>query len=143
MVPQDPNDEPASALLERIREARATQPKERKPRVVKPKKQQVNLGFEANTQTSSETQIVAGAGSVQAPLFPVGEADVKRLEDVPADHLTRTIKERRRDALALEAKALWQASDLSIDDFYVQLGREVGSGLLRINGDQPSLVEIA
>jgi type I restriction enzyme, S subunit len=34
LVPQDPNDEPATALLERIREARATQPANRSRRMV-------------------------------------------------------------------------------------------------------------
>ena len=58
---------------------------------------------------------------------------MKRLEDVPSNHLTQTIKERDPDANALEAKTLWQASDLSIDDFYLQFSREVSDGFLRVN----------
>lgn len=116
LVPQDPTDEPASVLLERIRAAREMQPTtkpERKPRTPRTK-----------------------------PLKAGGES-VKRLEDVPSDHLTQTIKERGPNQNALEAKTLWQASDLNIDDFYQQLSREVSGGLLRVNGDQPAIIEAA
>jgi hypothetical protein len=47
-VPQDPDDEPASVLLERIREQRATsQPANKKARPASKKKKQAGLFEEA------------------------------------------------------------------------------------------------
>jgi type I restriction enzyme, S subunit len=146
LVPQDPNDEPATVLLERIREARASQPKQRKPRQTKTIRQGAAVGGMIPSITvtpPSGSAEITPSRSDQASLFTAGGQTVKRLEDVTPDHLTRTITQRGRNELALEAKTLWQASELSIDDFYVQLGREVTGGLLRVNGDQPALVEVA
>jgi type I restriction enzyme, S subunit len=143
LVPQDPNDEPATVLLERIREARASQPKERKPRQTKHKTHQVSSRGGGSLQAFGQGEVETPPSTDQASLFTAGGQTVKRLEDVTPDHLTRTITQRGRNELALEAKTLWQASELSIDDFYVQLGREVTGGLLRVNGDQPALVEVA
>lgn len=116
LVPQDPTDEPASVLLERIQAARALEtavPKQRKPRQVKVK----------SVKTGGDT--------------------MKRLEEILSDHLKTTLQELNPNGQTLEAKALWQASELSIDEFYLQLSREVSAGLLRVNGDSPAIVEAA
>jgi type I restriction enzyme, S subunit len=116
LVPQDPTDEPASVLLERIQATRAEEaavPKQRKPRQVKVK----------SVKTGGDT--------------------MKRLEEILSDHLKTTLQELNPNGQTSEAKALWQASELSIDEFYLQLSREISAGLLRMNEDQPSIVEAA
>lgn len=116
LVPQDPTDEPASVLLERIQAARAKEaavPKQRKPRQVKVK----------SVKTGGDT--------------------MKRLEEILSDHLKTTLQELNPNGQTLEAKALWQASELSIDEFYLQLSREISAGLLRMNEKQLSIVEAA
>jgi type I restriction enzyme, S subunit len=116
LVPQDPTDEPASVLLERIQAARALEaavPKQRKPRQVKVK----------SVKTGGNT--------------------MKRLEEILSDHLKTILQELNPNGQTSEAKALWQASELSIDEFYLQLSREISAGLLRMNTEQPSIVEAA
>lgn len=96
LVPQDPNDEPASVLLQRIRAARATEAEQPK-RAPKGKR-----------KTKAEVIM----------LDPT---------NIPADHLALILKRKGR----MSAKALWQASDLSIEDFYEQLRLEEKKGRLR------------
>ncbi len=101
LVPQDPNDEPASVLLERIRAARAASegaagPKRRKG------------GGRSKTSQKAEVLMLTR-------------------KDVQDTHLTTILKERG----PLTAEALWSASQLDIDDFYDQLKDEEARGLLR------------
>ncbi len=105
LVPQDPNDEPASVLLQRIA-AQRTQadllPKPRKPRVAR--------AARAPKETAGMTK------SRQ-------DADVK---DQPylADHL-------RRLGGANTAEALFKVAELPVADFYKQLAWEVDKGHIK------------
>ncbi len=101
LVPQDPNDEPASALLARIRSRRGA-PGE----ATKPKRGGATQGL--RTITKAETTMITR-------------------KDVTSTHLTAILKERGE----LTAEALWNASQLEIDDFYDQLKDEEARGLLR------------
>jgi type I restriction enzyme S subunit len=118
LVPQDPNDEPASVLLERIRAARTTSegaagPKRRKGR--------------GRLKTPQKAEVIM--------------LTRKDIQDTP--HLSTILKERG----PLTAEALWSASHLDIDDFYDQLKDEEARGLLREkrgdSSDAPRMLEVA
>jgi len=96
LVPQDPNDEPASELLARIKAQRAANPPQR--------------GRGRRRKAQEETD--------DMPLFS-GSSE-KPLADI-----------LNSNSGAMKPETLWQASGLSIDDFYKQLKREVESGLIR------------
>ena len=100
-MPQDPNDEPASVLLERIRAARAA------------------------TEETAGPKRRKGGGRPKTSQ----KAEVLMLtrKDVQDTHLTTILKERG----PLTAEALWSASQLDIDDFYDQLKDEEARGLLQ------------
>jgi type I restriction enzyme S subunit len=99
LVPQDPNDEPASELLARIRQ-REDQPGKATPG-------RTGKGSPRNI-TKTESNMLAR-------------------KDVSPDHLTTILKQRG----PLEARALWAASQMGIDDFYDQLKEEEAQKLLR------------
>jgi type I restriction enzyme, S subunit len=125
LVPQDPNDEPAALLLERIAAS---------------KQAEVKAGAGKGKRVKKPRTV----GTEQGILFATedGESAVKRLAEIDSNHLTQTIQQRSRSDMMLEAKTLWQASELSIDDFYIQLDREVSGGLLHVEGDNPARVKV-
>jgi type I restriction enzyme S subunit len=101
LVPQDPIDEPAYLLLERIRAARATSEGATGPNRRK---------GGGRPKTSQKAGVLMLAR-----------------KDIQDAHLTTILKERG----PLTAEALWSASQLDIDDFYDQLKDEEARGLLR------------
>ena len=90
LVPQDPNDETASVLLERIQHAREGQPRDKKriPRT-----------------PAMRTKVVA-----------------KTLQEITPTHLTDTLLE---NGGKLTPEELMRLSELTLDDFYTQIKREM------------------
>jgi type I restriction enzyme, S subunit len=108
LVPQDPNDEPASALLERIRTAR---------------------------EEAGQAPATRRPKSQRSTIEPKKEIIMLTRKEVPAAHLAAILKSRG----PLSAEALWNASNLGIDDFYDVLREEESQGLLKeIRDDNPN-----
>jgi type I restriction enzyme S subunit len=110
LVPQDPNDEPASLLLERIRAARQEDAASGMPK--RPRRR--------NAQTPRTN--------------PKTFTNMLTRKDVPQNHLSAILLE----CGPLSAEALWSASQLEIDDFYDQLRDEEAKGFLRENSGDSS-----
>jgi hypothetical protein len=119
LLPQDPQDEPASELLNRIAAARSLTPKKR---VVKA----------ATRRTPKMKPLdVSTSFSGDEPL----EATMK-LDLVPDNYLETLVSA----AEGINAKELWQKSKLGIDDFYVQLSKEIDRGLLEVDAQDESKI---
>lgn len=102
LVPQDPNDEPASALLERIRAARVVAEETGAKRRQRKRP--------AKSKTKSKTEVI-----------------MLTRKDIQPSHLSTILKTRG----PLTAEDLWSSSQLEIDDFYDQLKDEEVHGLLK------------
>jgi type I restriction enzyme S subunit len=110
LVPQDPNDEPASVLLEQIRASRQEGMASGKP--TRPRRRNAHTSI---TKTTALTNMLTR-------------------DNVQVNHLSAILKE----CGPLSAEALWSASQLEIDDFYTQLRDEEAQGFLLENrGDSP------
>jgi type I restriction enzyme, S subunit len=118
LVPQDPNDEPASVLLERIKSLRSNaEAKQTKP-------QRRKTASEKSKSYSSKVKML-------------------KRKDIQPSHLSDILKASG----SLSAEALWTASQLEIDDFYDQLKDEEAQNLLKEtraeNSDAFRLLEAA
>lgn len=120
LVPQDPKDEPASVLLERIRASRA----------VSEGALRVRGGADARTKA------IGSLGKVKKSKAKI--IMLKR-KDVEPSHLSSILKASG----PLSAEALWSASQLDIDDFYDQLKDEEARELLRETVGEQRLLEAA
>jgi type I restriction enzyme, S subunit len=101
LVPQDPNDEPASVLLERIRAAR-------------------------QSRAGISSTFVKRKLRIKTEVNKKSEVAMLELSQIQPDHFTVILKEKGR----MTAKALYQISQLSIEDFYEQLRTEEAQKLL-------------
>jgi type I restriction enzyme, S subunit len=119
LVPQHPNDEPASRLLERVRATGADSPK---------RGRRVRL---------------RGAGSIQ--ITGTGTLTVAQKEqnvnktrkDVPPGHLCDIVKNSGGE---IESAALWRASEMQIDEFYKLLRDDVAANRLKESEDKASII---
>jgi type I restriction enzyme, S subunit len=118
LIPQDPNDEPASVLLERIKSLRSSE------EAYPTKSQRRKTASEKSKSYSFEVKML-------------------KRKDIQASHLSDILKASG----SLTAEALWTASQLEIDDFYDQLKDEETQNLLKEtkveNSDTIRLLEAA
>ncbi|MFN9057295.1 MAG: restriction endonuclease subunit S, partial [Cyanobacteriota bacterium] len=103
LVPQDPNDEPASVLLERIRAARQAEAGAGKP------------------SRRGHPKAAANTDQINRHAAPAPS------EPLPQDLLTELLQE----CGALSERALLAASELGPEGFFTQLERELQLGLIR------------
>ncbi|WP_298210933.1 restriction endonuclease subunit S [Acidovorax sp.] len=119
LVPQDPQDESAIDLLNHITAADLPAPKKRIAKAAAPGNSKVKVQGEGNRWNGEET---FGA--------------TMKLEAVPDNYLEIFISA----ADGISAKELWQESKLGIDDFYAQLSKEIGNGLLTVDAQDESKI---
>lgn len=112
LVPQDPDDEPADVLLERIQAQRAeyaAAPKKRKPKTKAGSKKTAQSGPEAETSRKTRT------GKQSSKVINVTQSVTS------SDGLLSLLKELGEESVGVDASTLWKNSGLSIDDFYALL----------------------
>lgn len=119
LVSQDPQDESAINLLNRIEAAHSPAPKNRIAKVAARGRSKVKAQGVGTRWNGEET---LGA--------------TMKLELVPDNYLETLIAA----ADGLNAKELWQKSKLDIDDFYVQLSKEIDRGLIAIDAQDESRI---
>jgi type I restriction enzyme S subunit len=119
LVLQDPQDESAIDLLNHIAAAHSPAPKKRIAKAAARGRSKVKAQDEGTRWNGEET---LGA--------------IMKLELVPENYLETLIAA----ADGVNAKELWQKSKLDIDDFYVQLSKEIDSGHIAINAHDESKI---
>jgi hypothetical protein len=120
LVPQNPDDEPASDLLERVRAARTAAPK---------RGRKVSLHGGANIE-------ITGTGTLTVAKK---EEDMnKTRKDVSASHLCDIVK---KSGGTIQANALWRASEMQIDEFYKLLRDDVAENRLKESKDKVSITD--
>lgn len=118
LVPQDPNDEPASVLLERIAAERAATAAQLRPR------------------KSASVRKPTRAPKENAAMTKSRQDDDVKGQPYLAKHL-------RLLGGSASAEALFKASELPVADFYKQLAWEVAQGHLRDGGRVLELADAA
>ena len=120
LVRQDPNDEPAARLLERIRAERADLPKPSR---------QVRLSGNSKIQLS--TKVVLSLTQKEQNVN-------KTCKEVPPGHLCDIVK---KSGGAMKSVALWRASEMQIDEFYKLLRDDVAGKRLKESEDKASIID--
>ena len=118
LVAQDPNDEPAAILLERLRMTRVEAPKSRH-----------------TAEVSATGEIPVSIAGDATPIRKEQDMNKTR-KDVSAEHLCDIV---RRSGGAIKADALWRASEMQIDEFYKLLRDDVSAKRLRESKDKVSI----
>lgn len=129
LVPQDPNDEPASALLARIKAEREAVPKEKRGRGRRAKLPPI-------TATASGEVVITGSATATVGPRKAGKvAMTKSRQDDDVKHkpyLAGLLKSGRFS----DAQSLFRAADLPVADFYKQLAWEIDKGHILDNAEE-------
>lgn len=129
LVPQDPSDEPASALLARIKAEREAVPKEKSGRGRRAKSPSI-------TATASGEVLITGSATATVGPRKTGKvAMTKSRQDDDVKHkpyLAGLLKSGRFS----DAQSLFRAADLSVADFYKQLAWEIDAGHIVDSADE-------
>jgi type I restriction enzyme S subunit len=119
LVPQNPDDEPVSLLLERIRAAQASTPKR---------------GRKIRSPGAPDI----GISTIGPPTIIREEQDLnKTRHDVPETHLCDIVK---KSGGTIKTDALWRASEMQIDEFYKLLRDDVTAKRLSESKDKALII---
>lgn len=126
LVPQDPEDESASVLLERIRAERANAPKARRPR----KERSVSGGDIAGSIviTGDGNRVTLPAIQARGPSMTRNRHDP---EVMGQPYLTAMLRDKSGSA---QPETLFAEADLELVDFYKQLSDEFDRGWIVDDG---------
>lgn len=119
LVPQDTNDEPAAELLKHIQSEREQQAKNSAKPKRKPKAKPKEKTFTVNVVES-----IPEVEAVFTTLIDKSETSMK-LEELPDNYLQTLLTDFDGQT---QAGNLWKRSNLSIDDFYAKLKKEMQTG---------------
>jgi type I restriction enzyme S subunit len=130
LVPQDPNDEPAAKLLERIKAERETSDAQPKRGRGRPRTQVIRPAF-----VDSDSEVFPPTVELRKPAKPRKSAMTKsRQDDDVKDkpYLAGLLKSGRYS----DAQSLFRAADLPVADFYKQLAWEIDNGHILDNAEE-------